>query len=89
VSPLTVVEALVDTVATAGTIVLVDADTTTADLVARSGRTVIAIEPPADPATVAAAVAKALEIPPDAIRSGLADSQAGLADSQAHSRGIS
>jgi cyanophycin synthetase len=82
VSPLAVVEALVDTVATAGTIVLVDADTTTADLVARSGRTVIAIEPPADPATVAAAVAKALEIPPDAIRSG-------LADSQAHTRGIS
>jgi cyanophycin synthetase len=82
VSPLAVVEALVDTVATAGTILLVDADSTTADLVARSGRTVIAIEPPADPATVAAAVAKALGIPPDAIRSG-------LADSQAHTRGIS
>jgi cyanophycin synthetase len=82
VSPLAVVEALVDTVATAGTIVLVDADTTTADLAARSGRTVIAVEPPADPATVAAAVAKALGIPPDAIRSG-------LADSQAHTRGIS
>jgi cyanophycin synthetase len=82
VSPLAVVEALVDTVATAGTILLVDADSTTADLAARSGRTVIAVEPPADPATVAAAVAKALGIPPDAIRSG-------LADSQAHTRGIS
>lgn len=82
VSPLAVVEALVDTVDTAGTIVLVDGDTTTADLVARSGRTVIAVEPPADPATVAAAVATALGIPPDAISRG-------LADSQAHTRGIS
>ena len=74
VSPLAVIEALVDTVATAGTIVLVDADTTTADLVARSGRTVIAVELPADPATVATAVATALAIPPDAITRGLADS---------------
>jgi cyanophycin synthetase len=82
VSPLAVVEALVDTIATAGTIVLVDGDTTTADLAARSGRTVIAVEPPADPATVATAVATALGIPPDAISSG-------LADSQAHTRGIS
>jgi cyanophycin synthetase len=82
VSPLAVVEALVDTVATAGTIVLVDADTTTADLVARRGRTVITIEPPGAPATVATAVATALGIPPDTIRSG-------LADSQAHTRGIS
>ena len=82
VSPLAVIEALVDTVATAGTIVLVDADTTTADLVARSGRAVIAVEPPGDPATVAAAVATALAIPPDAITRG-------LADSQAHTRGIS
>ncbi|MEI6506401.1 MAG: hypothetical protein WCO90_11060, partial [Planctomycetota bacterium] len=81
-SPLAVVEALVDTVATAGTIVLVDADANTADLVARSGRTVITVEPPGDPATVAAAVATALAIPPDAIRRG-------LADSQAHTRGIS
>ena len=82
VSPLAVVEALVDTVATAGTIVLVDADATTADLVARSGRTVITVEPPGDPATVAAAVATALAIPPDAIRRG-------LADSRAQTRGIS
>ena len=74
VSPLAVIEALVDTVATAGTIVLVDADTTTADLVARSGRTVIAVAPPGGPATVAAAVATALAIPPDAITRGLADS---------------
>jgi cyanophycin synthetase len=88
VSPLAVVEALIDTVANAGTIVLVDGDTATADLVARSGRTVIAIEPPADPATVAATVATALGIPPDAISRGLADSQAGLADSQAHTLGI-
>jgi cyanophycin synthetase len=76
VSPLAVIEALVDTVATAGTIVLVDADTTTADLVARSGRTVIAVEPPGDPATVATAVATALAISPDAITRGLADSEA-------------
>jgi len=82
VSPLAVVKVLVDTVATAGTILLVDADTATADLVARSGRTVIAVEPRADPATVAATVATALGIPPDAI-------QRGLADSQAHTRGIS
>ena len=82
VSPLAFIEALVDTVATAGTIVLVDADTTTTDLVARSGSTVIAVEPPGDPATVAAAVATALAITPDAI-------QRGLADSQAHTRGIS
>ena len=82
VSPLAVIEALVDTVATAGTIVLVDADATTADLVARSGRTMIAVEPPGDPATVATAVATALAIPPDAIRRG-------LTDSQAHTRGIS
>ena len=81
-SPAAVIEALVDTLATAGTIVLVDADTVTANLVARSGRTVIAVEPPGDPATVAAAVATALAIPPDAIRRG-------LADSQAHTRGIS
>ena len=74
VSPLAVIEALVATVATSGTIVLVDADTTTADLVARSGRTVIAVELPADPATVATAVATALAIPPDAITRGLADS---------------
>lgn len=82
VSPLAVVEALVDTVAAAGTIVLVDADTATADLVARSGRTVIAVEPPGAPATVATAVATALGIPPDTIRSG-------LANAQAHTRGIS
>jgi len=75
VSPLAVVETLVNTVATAGTIVLVDADAATADLVARSGRTVITVEPPGEPATVAAAVATALGIPPDAIRRGLADSQ--------------
>jgi hypothetical protein len=81
-SPAAVIEALVDTLATAGTIVLVDADTVTENLVARSGRTVIAVEPPGDPATVAAAVARALAIPPDAIRRG-------LADLQAHTRGIS
>jgi cyanophycin synthetase len=82
VSPLAVIEALVDTVATAGTIVLVDADTTTADLVARSGHAVITVEPPGDPAAVATAVATALAVPPDAI-------QRGLTDSQAHTRGIS
>ena len=81
-SPLAVIEALVDTVATAGTILLVDADTATADLVARSGRTVITVKPPGEPATVAAEVATALGIPSDAIHSG-------LADSQAHTRGIS
>ena len=82
VSPLAVVETLVDTVATAGTIVLVDADADSADLASRSGRTVITVEPPGDPATVAAAVATALAIPPDAIRRG-------LADSRAQTRGIS
>jgi len=82
ISPRAVVEALVDTVATSGTIVLVDADAATADLAARSGRTVITVAPPREPATVAAAVATALGIPPDAIRRG-------LADSQAHTRGIS
>jgi len=82
VSPLAVVEALVETVDPKGTIVLVDADTATADLVARCGRTVITVEPPGEPATVAAAVATALGIPPDAI-------QRGLTDSQAHTRGIS
>ena len=82
VSPLAVVDTLVNTVATAGTIVLVDADAATADIVARSGRTVITVEPPGDPAIVAAAVATALGIPPDAIQRGLADSQVGLADSQ-------
>jgi cyanophycin synthetase len=76
VTPLAVVETLIDTVAAAGTIVLVDADAATADLVARRGRTVITIEPPGAPATVAAAVATALGIPPDAIHRGLADSQA-------------
>ena len=81
-SPLAVIEALVDTVATAGTILLVDADTATADLVGRSGRTVITIKPPGEPATVAAEVATALGIPSDAIHRG-------LADSQAHTRGIS
>lgn len=76
VSPVAVVATLIDTVATAGTIVLVDADTVTADLAARSGRTVITVEHPGEPATVAAAVATALGIPPDAIQRGLADSQA-------------
>ena len=75
VSPLAVIEALVDTVATAGMIVLVDADAATADIATRSGRTVIAVEPPEEPATVAAAVATALGIPPDAIQRGLADSK--------------
>ena len=96
VSPLAVVDTLVNTVATAGTIVLVDADAATADIVARSGRTVITVEPPGEPATVAAAVATALGIPPDAIQRGLADSQAGLADSlagladsQSQTRGMS
>ena len=88
-SPAAVIEALVATLATAGTIVLVDADAATADIVTRSGRTVIAVEPPGEPAIVATAVATALGIPPDAIRRGLADSQAGLADSQTHTRGIS
>jgi hypothetical protein len=76
VSPLAVVEAIIDTVATAGTIVLVDADAATADLVARSGRTVITVEHPGAPATVAAAVATALGIPSDAIQRGITDSQA-------------
>ena len=89
VSPLAVVDTLVNTVTTAGTIVLVDADAATADIVARSGRTVITVEPPGEPATVAAAVATALGIPPDAIQRGLADSQAGLADSQSQTRGMS
>jgi len=88
-SPLAVIEALVDTVATAGTILLVDADTATADLVGRSGRTVITVKAPGEPATVAAEVAAALGMPTDAIHRGLADSQAGLADSHAHTRGIS
>ena len=74
VSPLAVIEALVNTLTTAGTIVLVDADAATADIAARSRRTVIAVKPPGEPATVAAAVATALGIPPDAIRRGLADS---------------
>jgi cyanophycin synthetase len=82
VSPLAVVAALVETVAPKGTIVVAAADTTIADLASRTGRTVITVEPPGDPATVAAAVATALGIPPDAISSG-------LADSQAHTRGIS
>jgi cyanophycin synthetase len=82
VAPLAVIKALVDTVATAGAIVLVDADAATADLVARSGRTVITVEPPGAPATVAATVAEALGIQPDAIRRG-------LADSPVHTRGIS
>jgi len=73
VSPLAVVETLVNTVATAGMIVLVDAEAATADLVARSGRTVITVEPPGEPATVAAAVATALCIPHDAIQLGLPD----------------
>ena len=82
VAPLAVVKALVDTVAAAGAIVLVDADAATADLAARSGRTVITVEPPGAPATVAATVAEALGIQPAAIRRG-------LADSPVHTRGIS
>lgn len=81
-SPLAVIEALVDTVATAGTILLVDADTATADLAGRSGRTVITVKPPGAPSAVAAEVATALGIPSDAIHRG-------LADSQAYTRGIS
>ena len=81
-SPLAVMKALIDTVATVGTILLVDTDTATADLAGRSGRTVITIKPPGEPATVAAEVATALGIPSDAIHRG-------LADSQAHTRGIS
>ncbi len=81
-SPLAVMKALIDTVATVGTILLVDTDTATADLAGRSGRTVITVTPPGEPATVAAAVATALGIPTDAIHRG-------LVDSQAHTRGIS
>ena len=81
-SPLAVMKALIDTVATRGTILLVDTDTATADLLGRSGRTVITVAPPGEPATVAADVATALGIPSDAIHRG-------LADSQAHTRGIS
>jgi len=55
VSPLAVVEALMDTVKPSGTIVLVDADDAVAGLAARSGRTVIAVAPSQDPAAVAAA----------------------------------
>jgi cyanophycin synthetase len=76
VSPLAVVETLIDTVAPTGTVVLVDADAATLELVGRSGRTVITVEPPGEPATVAAAVATALGIPTDAIRRGPADARA-------------
>ena len=56
VSPLEVVETLIDTVTHSGTIVLADADDAVADLAARSGRTVLVVEPLQDPAAVAAAV---------------------------------
>lgn len=82
ISPLAVVEALIDTVASKGTIVLVDVDAAAAELVARSGRTVMTIEHAGQPETVAAAVATALGIPHDTI-------QRGLAHPQAHTRGIS
>jgi cyanophycin synthetase len=82
VSPLAVVEALIDTVAPDGTIVLVDADSSVAELVGRSGRIAITVAPPEEPATIASAVATALGIPPDTIHRG-------LADPQAHTRGIS
>ena len=55
VSPLAVVEVLIDTVTPSGTIVLVDADAAVADLAIRSGRTVIVVGAGEDPAAVAAA----------------------------------
>ena len=60
VSPLAVVSGLIDTVAPTGTIVLGAADGVVADRAARSGRSVLAVERPADPATVAAAIATAV-----------------------------
>lgn len=69
-SPVAVCKALIATVASTGTIVLVDADDTVAGLAARSGRAVVAVESMQEPA---AAVAAALGLSADAIHRALAD----------------